>query len=97
MDSSQDQTARALVAYAPFSKGPWRLENVIPRPIANDEVLVRIVASGICLADVHFGDMVVEGSDMSQSFPRILGHEGRNTPKICWKRFHLSLSLTGAI
>lgn len=55
-----------------------RLEDVKPRPIKKDEVLVRIVASGICLANVHFGSVVVDeaAGQTGIAFPIILGHEG---------------------
>jgi hypothetical protein len=67
----------ALVAYGPISRGQWKLQPVIPRPIRSDEVLVRLVASGICRADIHFGDATTEGnSNPGIYYPRVLGHEG---------------------
>lgn len=69
----------ALVAYGPISRGQWKLQTVIPRPIRSDEVLVRLVASGICRADIHFGDAATEGnSNPGIYYPRILGHEGES-------------------
>ncbi|KAJ5897392.1 alcohol dehydrogenase [Penicillium tannophilum] len=67
----------ALVAYGPISRGQWKLQPVTPRPIKSDEILVRLVASGICRADIHFGDAATEGnSNPGLYYPRILGHEG---------------------
>ena len=66
----------ALVARGPASAGQWGLEPVVPRPIKDDELLVRIVASGICLADVHFGDALATADNPVIWYPRVLGHEG---------------------
>jgi D-arabinose 1-dehydrogenase-like Zn-dependent alcohol dehydrogenase len=75
---SSDQP-RALVAYGPLSAGQWKLEAVVPREIKDNEVLVNIVASGVCLADVHFGDVPENPSSDNKAiwYPRVLGHEGR--------------------
>lgn len=69
----------AIVARGPASQGQWKLEDVVPRSIKDDEVLVRVFASGICLADIHFGDVAVEeaGDNPAIWYPRVLGHEGR--------------------
>jgi D-arabinose 1-dehydrogenase-like Zn-dependent alcohol dehydrogenase len=78
MSSVSSNKAFAIVARGPVSAGLWDLEPVVYRAIKDDEVLVRIVASGICLADVHFGDVLVEpGVDnLTIWYPRVLGHEG---------------------
>lgn len=70
--------AKAIVAFGPASTKKWSMEDVKPRPIKNDEVLVRIIASGICVADVHFGSIVVDeaAGQTGNSFPMVLGHEG---------------------
>ena len=53
------------------------LKLVVPRALKDDEVLVRIVASGICLADLHFNEVSPEDAAgiprnmVSQS----IGHE----------------------
>ncbi|KAN0099852.1 alcohol dehydrogenase [Hyaloscypha variabilis] len=72
------QHALALVANGPVSSGDWKLENVSLRPLKDDELLVRIVACGICLADVHFGDVAKEDAKDNPMifYPRVLGHEG---------------------
>lgn len=69
----------ALVAYGPVKAGQWKLEPVVPRALKDDEVLVKIVASGICLADLHFGNVSTEEAAGSPGiwYPRVLGHEGK--------------------
>ncbi|KAI6779245.1 Aryl-alcohol dehydrogenase [Emericellopsis cladophorae] len=69
----------ALVAHGPLSKGQWKLGSVQSRELLDDEVLVRVIASGICLADVHIGDAPAALGDNLSSpvyYPRVLGHEG---------------------
>lgn len=50
------------------------MESVVPRELEHDEVLVRILASGICPADVHVED--AQNPKEAGCHPRILGHEG---------------------
>ncbi|KAJ5711468.1 hypothetical protein N7488_005624 [Penicillium malachiteum] len=67
----------ALVAYGPISRGQWKMQPVTPRSIRSDEISVRLIASGICRADIHFGDAAPEGNSNTGIFyPRVLGHEG---------------------
>jgi D-arabinose 1-dehydrogenase-like Zn-dependent alcohol dehydrogenase len=72
------QQATALVSNGPASSGEWKIENVSLRALKDDELLVRIVACGICLADVHFGDVAKEDAKDNPMifYPRVLGHEG---------------------
>jgi alcohol dehydrogenase len=52
------------------SKRPWAIEDLPdPKPMEN-QVLIKIKASGLCYTDVH----QTEG-DLPGNFPRILGHE----------------------
>lgn len=77
MATSSDHETIALVAHGPVSAHQWRLESVTTRELQSDEVLVRIVASGICLADLHFGDSDPGATKMPGIwYPRVLGHEG---------------------
>lgn len=69
----------ALVARGPASNGQWKLESVVPRPLKANELIIRIVASGICLADVHFGNTDEDASNPAIWYPRVLGHEGETT------------------
>ncbi|EON69255.1 hypothetical protein W97_08415, partial [Coniosporium apollinis CBS 100218] len=51
----------------------WKLEDVSVRPIKDDELLVQIIASGLCHTDVHFENLK-DGPGVL--YPRVLGHEG---------------------
>lgn len=53
----------------------WRQEKVQIRAPLEDEVLVRIVASGICHTDVALSSMP-EDSPGFIPYPKVLGHEG---------------------
>ncbi|RDW60386.1 uncharacterized protein DSM5745_10844 [Aspergillus mulundensis] len=58
MEHTQSITARALVSYGPYSKGGWKLkEKLALRPLWDNELLVEVVASGICQTDLHFAGM----------------------------------------
>ncbi|MDX1581752.1 MAG: alcohol dehydrogenase catalytic domain-containing protein, partial [Alphaproteobacteria bacterium] len=62
---------QATVAIVHEPKGKFVLEEVeidAPRP---DEVLVRIVASGICHTDI-----AVQMQEINLPLPMVLGHEG---------------------
>ncbi|OQX38918.1 MAG: S-(hydroxymethyl)glutathione dehydrogenase/class III alcohol dehydrogenase [Oceanospirillales bacterium LUC14_002_19_P2] len=61
---------RAAVAWAPGE--PLKIEEVDLMPPQKGEVLVRIVASGVCHTDAY----TLSGSDPEGVFPAILGHEG---------------------
>ena len=75
-----ESSTLAIVAHGPLSTDNWKLEHVNPRSIREDEVLVRVVASGICLADVHFGDVPAAEGNPAIWYPRVLGHEGKIPP-----------------
>lgn len=66
----------ALVARGPFSEGQWAMEPVTLRPLGPDEVLVEMVASGICHTDLHCGNTAADAGVPSVFYPRVLGHEG---------------------
>ena len=61
---------RAAVAWAPNQ--PLTIEEVDLMPPQKGEVLVRIVASGVCHTDAY----TLSGKDSEGVFPCILGHEG---------------------
>ena len=74
MSKPRDGPSEAIVAFGPLSAGGWRVEEVqLRRPQAN-ELIVEMVASGICHTDLHFGE-VEAGPD--SFYPRVLGHEGQ--------------------
>ncbi|MRJ41333.1 MULTISPECIES: S-(hydroxymethyl)glutathione dehydrogenase/class III alcohol dehydrogenase [Idiomarinaceae] len=61
---------RAAVAWAPGE--PLKIEEVDLMPPQKGEVLVRIVATGVCHTDAY----TLSGADPEGVFPAILGHEG---------------------
>lgn len=61
---------RAAVAWAPGQ--PLSIETVDLMEPQKGEVLVRIVATGVCHTDAY----TLSGSDPEGKFPTILGHEG---------------------
>lgn len=61
--------ARAAVSWSPGSK--FAIENVVYNSPKEDELVVRIVATGICHTDI-----AVLNKQIPSSFPVILGHEG---------------------
>lgn len=70
--------SKALVARAPFSEGKWAIEPVTLRDLKDDEVLVEIVASGICHTDLHCGNTPDDKGVPGVFYPRVLGHEGES-------------------
>ncbi|MFC3648542.1 S-(hydroxymethyl)glutathione dehydrogenase/class III alcohol dehydrogenase [Planctobacterium marinum] len=62
--------SRAAVAWGPGE--PLKIEEVDVMPPQAGEVLIRIVASGVC----HTDAFTLSGDDPEGIFPAILGHEG---------------------
>ena len=67
-------TGKAIVARDTLANKGWRIEEVTTREIQEDELLIELVASGICHTDIMCGS----GSGNTDLFyyPRVLGHEG---------------------
>ncbi|KAL9096959.1 MAG: hypothetical protein Q9165_000923 [Trypethelium subeluteriae] len=65
--------AKAIVSHGSLEDGQWRMEDVTLRPLRDDELLVDIIASGVCHTDILFGSLK-EGP--SVVYPSIKGHEG---------------------
>lgn len=67
-------TTQAIVAYPPTKPGAQnlKLEDVSIRELKDDEVLVKMLASGICHTDIVIG-CAPEGY---MNYPKVLGHEG---------------------
>jgi S-(hydroxymethyl)glutathione dehydrogenase/alcohol dehydrogenase len=61
---------RAAVAWAPNE--PLKIEQLDLMPPQKGEVLVRIVATGVCHTDAY----TLSGKDSEGVFPCVLGHEG---------------------
>lgn len=64
---------RGLVSYGPYSSGGWKLQDLALRPLRHKEVLIEMVASGVCHTDLHCAD--AEGG-FGVHYPRVMGHEG---------------------
>ena len=81
MADIQRTTGRALVSYGPYKDGGWKLRNVALRPIRDHELLIEIIASGICQTDLHFAGLE---SGHGVHYPRVMGHEGicRHSPAV---------------
>ena len=62
--------SRAAVAWAPGQ--PLEITEVDVAPPRAGEVLVRLVATGVCHTDAY----TLSGADPEGLFPAILGHEG---------------------
>jgi len=71
-------STRAIVAHGPFKKGQWKLEDLKLRDLGEDEVLVKMVASGLCHTDLVIGD---EEPGPGIVYPKVLGHEGEIYPE----------------
>lgn len=67
-------TARAIVAHGPLKEGLWKMQDVrVPEP-KEGQILVRMVASGVCHTDIGFGSIPI--GDEGAIYPRVFGHEG---------------------
>ncbi|KAJ1326189.1 aryl-alcohol dehydrogenase [Microdochium nivale] len=73
---SEPITSQALVSRGPFSEGKWAIEDIVLREIRDDEVVVEMVASGICHTDLHCGNTPADQGVPGVYYPRVLGHEG---------------------
>jgi len=69
-DNTKMIKTRAAVAWGPGQ--PLSVEEVDLMPPQKGEVLVRIVATGVCHTDAY----TLSGNDPEGKFPTILGHEG---------------------
>lgn len=84
MASSQQIQTQAIVCRAPQDgEKKWALEKVSLSPLADDEVIVEILAAGICHTDVVCGSVPDEALPLGlPPYPRVLGHEGSNAPAL---------------
>lgn len=69
-------STRAIVSHGSYKTGGWKLQDITLRPLQEKELLVEIVASGICQTDLHFG-----GAEFGFGvhYPRVMGHEGSSS------------------
>jgi Zn-dependent alcohol dehydrogenase len=76
-------TTKAIVSHDALKNGGWKMEEVSLRPLEAGELLVEMVASGVCHTDVLVGDLDA-GSAPIAFYPRVLGHEGRSSVSEAW-------------
>ncbi|OAX80739.1 hypothetical protein ACJ72_04923 [Emergomyces africanus] len=70
--ASPTTNPRAIVARGPAKSNPWQIEQVSLRALGKTELLVRVVAAGICHTDLHMAEL----AQVFGGYPQILGHEG---------------------
>lgn len=69
-------SATAIVSDAPNGTHPaWRKERIQLRAPGEDEILVKIIASGVCHTDIAISTFPADTPDF-QPYPKIMGHEG---------------------
>ena len=67
--------ANVIVCYGPTAKqSQWQLQRATLEDIQESELIVKIVATGICHSDLLFAELP-EGV---VRYPRVLGHEGQH-------------------
>jgi aryl-alcohol dehydrogenase len=72
MDLTEERHMKITAAVVPVRSAPFEIETLdLAAPLA-DEVLVRVVASGMCHTDLHARD----GYFANLPYPVVCGHEG---------------------
>jgi hypothetical protein len=66
---------RAIVCHDTLKNDGWKMDEVLLRPLEPGELLVEMVASGVCHTDAFIGNLDA-GSAPIAFYPRVLGHEG---------------------
>ncbi|KAM0700629.1 hypothetical protein Q7P35_012350 [Cladosporium inversicolor] len=66
---------KAIVCRDTLANGGWKMEDVSVRKPGEGELLVEMVASGVCHTDVLIGGLP-NGAAPIAFYPRVLGHEG---------------------
>jgi len=75
-------TAKAIVTYA---EDDWRMEDVTVQEPGDEQLQVRVIASGVChtgmkikflLSNHTIADQYADVMALGGIFPRVLGHEG---------------------
>ncbi|KAL4792561.1 chaperonin 10-like protein [Aspergillus venezuelensis] len=67
--------SKAIVAREPTTTPTWGIEDITVHEPSDNEVLVKITASGICHTDLLISSFPT-GSPFGIAYPKILGHEG---------------------
>ena len=68
-------SGRAIVSHDTLENGGWKMEDIVVREPEEGELLVDMVASGICHTDALIGG-IPGGAAPIAFYPRVLGHEG---------------------
>lgn len=68
--------SRAIVARDTLGNKGWKMEEITMREIRDDELLVEVVASGVCHTDIMCGSGQEKDNPALFFYPRVLGHEG---------------------
>ena len=79
-DAMTPVTSKGIVSYGSYKSGEWKVQDLNVRPLQQGEVLVEMVAAGICHTDLHFAG-AEEGFGIH--YPRVMGHEGAFYPFAC--------------
>ncbi|GAB7365452.1 hypothetical protein MBLNU230_g6525t1 [Neophaeotheca triangularis] len=66
---------RAIVCHDTHASGGWKMEDVTVRAPGEGELLVQMIASGVCHTDALIGG-IPDGAAPIAFYPRVLGHEG---------------------
>ncbi|EGP90095.1 unnamed protein product [Zymoseptoria tritici ST99CH_1A5] len=66
---------RAIVSRDTLDNGGWKMEEVGLREPGEGELLVEMIATGVCHTDVLIGGLPAGAAPIA-FYPRILGHEG---------------------
>jgi Zn-dependent alcohol dehydrogenase len=74
MDTSAVST-QGIVSWGRLSDGEWRMSTMKVRKPGDGELLVEMIASGVCHTDLLIGNLP-EGASPVGFYPRVLGHEG---------------------
>lgn len=72
---SVPQSSKAIVSHDTFENGGWKMEEVGLRQPGEGELLVEMVATGVCHTDALIGG-IPGGAAPIAFYPRVLGHEG---------------------
>jgi hypothetical protein len=92
--------ARAIVSRHPQDgRRQWKIEDVEVHAPDAGEVLVKIIASGVCHTDLGCGSFPDGVGFPVPPYPRVLGHEGEDSPctRFNRERRHVDSGLRGGI
>jgi Zn-dependent alcohol dehydrogenase len=67
-------SAKAIVAFPPAGGPNLKMEDVAVQAIKDDELMVEIVATGVCHLDAFFAML----PEQVFPYPKVFGHEGKS-------------------